>query len=71
MSGNPSNPLVGHLVRITDTQHPHYPEQGRLTGDVISLFGKQMLEVRLEACRHETEACFASQDQMMSLSEES
>lgn len=51
-------------VRIIDGEHPHYPEHGYLTGEVISLFGKPMAKVKLDNCMHGTDACFVSQGQI-------
>ena len=48
------------LVRISNPGHPHYPETGRFTGEVIRLFGKPMAKVDLDNCRHGTAACFVS-----------
>ena len=48
-------------VRITNREHPHYSETGFLTGNVISVLGTPMAEVRLEHCRHGTDGCFAKQ----------
>lgn len=51
-------------VRIIDPNHPHYPEHGFLTGEVISLFGKPMAKVKLDSCQHGTDACFVSTGQI-------
>lgn len=51
-------------VRIVDPEHPHYPEHGEFTGEVISLLGKPMAKVKLDACRHGTDACFVSKGQV-------
>jgi hypothetical protein len=50
--------LLKQTVRITNREHPHYRESGKLTGKVISLFGKPMAEVKLGDCRHGGDACF-------------
>ena len=51
-------------VRIVDPEHPHYPEHGEMTGEIISLLGKPMAKVKLDACRHGTDACFVSKGQI-------
>lgn len=51
-------------VLISDRSHPHYGETGTMTGKIISLFGKPMAEVRLDACRHGTDGCFVSKGQV-------
>jgi hypothetical protein len=45
-------------VAICDRKHPHYPETGELTGEIISLFGKPMAKMALDNCKHGTDACF-------------
>jgi hypothetical protein len=57
--------LNGVLVRICDPGHPHYPEYGTLTGEVISVLGKPMVEMRITGCQHGTDGCFAEQHQIM------
>jgi hypothetical protein len=52
-----------HLY-ISDPNHPHYPEQGYLTGEVISLLGQSMAKFRLDNCRHGGDACFVSKGQL-------
>jgi hypothetical protein len=52
-----------HLY-ISDPNHPHYPEQGYLTGEVISLLGSNMAKFRLDHCRHGGDACFVSAGQL-------
>jgi hypothetical protein len=52
-----------HLY-ISDPDHPHYPEQGYLTGEMISLLGQPMAKFKLDACRHGTDACFVSKGQL-------
>lgn len=52
------------LFRISDPDHPHYPETGRLTGEVVSLFGKPMAKLKLDHCRHGTDACFVTHGQV-------
>lgn len=39
--------------QITRRGHPHYPEVGRLTGEIIKSTGQQIIE--LENCQHGTE----------------
>lgn len=51
-------------MRISDRDHPHYGEVGQLTGNVISLFGKPMAELKLEHCQHGTFGCFVSSGQI-------
>lgn len=54
-------------VRICDETHPHYPETGVLTGEMISLFGTPMAKLALDNCEHGTDACFVSKGQVVSL----
>ena len=51
-------------VRICDPEHPHFPEHGRLTGEVIAVLGTPMAKVKLETCRHGTDACFVKAGQI-------
>jgi len=54
-------------VQITDREHPHFREYGVLTGKVIRMnFGRQQLmaEVKLDNCRHGTDACFVEKGQV-------
>ena len=51
-------------VAICDPEHPHYPETGELTGEVISLFGEPMAKMALDDCKHGTDACFVSKGQV-------
>jgi hypothetical protein len=51
--------------RIVDRTHPHYPESGQATGEIITFVsGGKMAKMRLLACRHGTDACFVSLDQV-------
>lgn len=55
------------LLMITDPAHPHYPETGRFTGKVVTMkFGdkRPMAEVKLDNCKHGTDACFVSRGQI-------
>lgn len=52
-------------VRIIDPDHPHYPEHGEFTGETILLLGKPMAKVKLDGCRHGTDACFVSKGQII------
>lgn len=57
-------------VRISDPDHPHYPEHGWLTGKIIQMkFGDrtQMAEMQIEGCIHGTDACFVSKGQVTAL----
>lgn len=49
---------------ISDPTHPHYPEQGYLTGEVIQMLGSKMAKFRLDHCRHGVDACFVSHGQL-------
>lgn len=54
-------------VRISNPEHPHYPETGILTGKVITMkFGdrRQMAEMKLDSCKHGTDACFVSKGEV-------
>lgn len=53
-------------VQIVDSGHPHYPETGWFTGEVITMkFGSgTMAKLRLDHCKHGTDACFVSPGQI-------
>ena len=53
-------------VQIVDPAHPHFPEHGVLTGKIITMkfSGESMAELKLEACRHGTDACFVGKGQV-------
>lgn len=60
------------LVRITDPAHPHYPETGRFTGEVITMRfgdGQKMAKIKLDSCRHGTDACFVTAGQIQQIPE--
>ena len=62
--------MAGELVRISDPKHPHYPETGRFTGEVIRLVtGSKMAKVELDHCKHGTDACFVSPGQIEQIPE--
>lgn len=54
-------------VEIRDEDHPHYRCRGHIvesdegTIRVHTMFGKTMVRVELEDCKHGTEACFVEQ----------
>jgi hypothetical protein len=53
-------------VRITNVKHPHYPEHGWWTGEVITLVtGAVMGKVELQGCVHGTDACFVKADDIV------
>ena len=52
-------------VRISDPDHPHYPESGTLTGEIISLLGTPMALLKLDSCRHGTDGCYVSKGQVV------
>ena len=55
-------------VRIVNKEHPHYPENGRWTGEVVLLLGRiPMGKVLLDACPHGVDACFVSQGDILSV----
>jgi hypothetical protein len=56
-------------VIITDKNHPHYGEAGRMTGEVITVLGKQMAKVELTGCQHGGDACYVSKGQVSRLAE--
>ena len=57
-------------VVICDPEHPHYPESGELTGDVIRFpWGGQMAKMKLAACAHGTDACYISPGQAQEIRE--
>jgi hypothetical protein len=60
----PQQDITKKHLYISDPKHPHYPEQGYLTGEVISLFGSKMAKFRLDHCRHGVDACFVSHGQL-------
>lgn len=49
---------------ISDPDHPHYPEQGYLTGEVVSVFGEKMAKFKLDNCRHGGDACLVMHGQL-------
>jgi hypothetical protein len=51
-------------VSICDPEHPHYPESGELTGEVIMLLGTPMAKLRLDSCRHGVDGCFIKKGQV-------
>lgn len=52
-------------VRISDPAHPHYPETGRFTGEIVTMvWGARMAKVKLDVCAHGTDACFVSPKQV-------
>lgn len=57
---------VGSRVVVCDPEHPHYGESGTLTGETIQpVFQRQpMTKIKLEDCRHGTDACFVSPGQI-------
>lgn len=54
----PLTPRTRERVRITDPNHPHYPETGWLTGEIIKPFWGTMGKVQLDHCKHEVDACY-------------
>lgn len=64
--GHRCQPQTIH-VRISDPEHPHYPETGVLAGEMISVLGKTMALVKLDSCRHGTDACYVSKGQVSEL----
>lgn len=56
-------------VRISDPEHPHYPETGWLNGKGIVLLGKQMAEMDIDNCKHGTSGCFVSAGQVSQIVE--
>lgn len=51
-----------YRVRIVNKAHPHCGEYGHFTGEVIKMVttGNRMALVKLEACKHGTDACYVS-----------
>ena len=48
-------------VQIIKREHPHFEEYGRFTGEIVTMiWGAKMAKVKLEHCRHGTDACFVS-----------
>lgn len=61
---------MNELVRIIDPTHPHYPETGRWTGEIIKpVWGGTMGKVKLDHCKHGTDACFVSAHQIRQIPE--
>jgi hypothetical protein len=57
------------IVKITDEDHPHFGEVGKLTTKTIRLpNGQIMAEVQLNDCPHGESACFVSPGQVEQLS---
>ena len=61
----PTTPPKTLRVQIVDRSHPHFPEHGELTGKVIHPFWGKMAEMKLDHCRHGTDACFVSPGQVV------
>jgi hypothetical protein len=62
----------GQRVQIVNRDHPHFEEYGRFTGKIITMrFGlqSQMAEVKLENCRHGTDACFVGKGDVKQVAE--
>lgn len=59
-----SDPKAPMLVRITDPNHPHYPEHGKLTGSIIRVCGKLMAELKLDCCAHGISGCYVESGQV-------
>jgi hypothetical protein len=56
---------MNERVIITDPKHPHHNEVGVFSGKVITMiWGERMAEVKLDSCRHGTDACFVSPGQV-------
>jgi hypothetical protein len=51
-------------VQIVDPEHPHFPEHGEFTGEMIMLLGTPMAKVKLDHCQHGTDACFVTKGQV-------
>lgn len=52
-------------VQIVDREHPHFPEHGELTGEMIRLVtGTEMAKMKLDHCQHGTDACYVTQGQV-------
>jgi len=49
---------VTERVRIVNPDHPHYPETGHWTGEVIRVIGVRMGKITLDACAHGAKACY-------------
>lgn len=64
-----ARPVEQRLLMISDPAHPHYPETGRFTLKVVTLFGKPMAEVKLDHCKHGVDACFVSKGQIRFIEE--
>lgn len=56
--------MTQRRVRIVDREHPHFPESGKLTGKIITLFGTPMAELKLDNCIHGTDGCFVKHGQI-------
>ena len=58
------------LVQIIDPKHPHYPETGHWTGEIIlPVWGGKMGKIQLDNCRHGTDACYVSPGQIEQIPE--
>lgn len=61
-------------VQIVRKSHPHFEEYGRFTGKIVMMrFGSKepMAEVKLEHCRHGTDACFVGKGDVRQVEEQS
>jgi len=57
-------------VKVIGAKHPHRGEYGRWTGEVRTLLGKPLGLVKLENCKHGTDACYVSPTDIRQVNED-
>lgn len=55
-------------VKITDSEHPHYDEQGELKSKQ-TVMGGRMMYVELENCPHLINGCYVEKNQITVIKE--
>ena len=51
-------------VWICDRKHPHFGENGFLTGEIITVIDEPMALVELTDCKHGTDGCYVKKGQV-------
>lgn len=68
MSPSRTSNITPIRVRIVSKDHPHYPETGELTGEIIrTVYKTDMAYLKLDACRHGTEGCYVGKGEVAPL----
>lgn len=57
---------MNERVQIVNPDHPHFPEHGTYTGEVIRfLSGELMANIDLDHCQHGMKACFVDAEDIV------